>query len=410
MLGRVLNSHQQWLCRQLADHGYVVTRQTAVADTAAEIEAAVRESLSRADLVLTTGGLGPTSDDLTREAIARLLGQDLRQDPATLAQLETFFARRNRAVPERLLSQALVPQNARVLLNRNGTAPGIVLAVNPNPFRAGDTASWLIMLPGPTRELRPMFSESVLPLLQQELPLEHPFVCRTFRTLGLGESSVQEMLTEPLQQFVAEGLEIGYCARPGQVDVRLAATGGGAVQLVERAGAEVKVRLGAAIFGTDGFDLENEIIRLMTERGKTLALAESCTGGNVANRLTNVPGASAVLLAGFVTYSEMAKQRFLGVRAETLSMHGAVSEPTAREMAEGARKAAGSDYALAITGIAGPSGGTTEKPVGTVFIALASLAQTRAWRMVNPWDRLTFKEVTSSQALNHLRLLIEEEL
>ena len=215
MLGRVLNSHQQWLCRRLSDLGYVVTRQIAVPDMAPEIELAVRDSLSRADLVLTTGGLGPTTDDLTREVIARLLSRALREDAEILAQIQAFFAGRNRPMPEQARVQALVPEGASVLPNPHGTAPGLVLHVNPNPFRNGGKESWLILLPGPGRELRPMFTDSVVPFLLRALPLSDSFVCRTLRTTGIAESIVQERIEGSLRELVLSGLDVGYCARPG---------------------------------------------------------------------------------------------------------------------------------------------------------------------------------------------------
>jgi nicotinamide-nucleotide amidase len=403
MLGRVLNTHQQWLCRQLADLGYVVTRQVAVPDTGNDIEQAVREALARADLVITTGGLGPTSDDLTRDLVAQLLGKELREDAAVLAHISHFFESRKRPMPERTRVQALVPEGATVLHNPHGTAPGLAMELRPNPFRGGGQPSWLIMLPGPPRELRPMFTDSVAPLLQRVLPLASRFVCRTLRTTGLGESVVQEKIGGPLQRWVEVGLDLGYCARPGQVDVRLAAREGDAVQRVREAEAIVRGLLGPYIYGEEDEALEAVIVRLLTERKATLALAESCTGGCLADRVTNVPGASVVLLAGLVTYSNAAKQRFLGVHAETLARHGAVSEPVAREMAEGARQKTRADYALSVTGIAGPSGGTPDKPVGTVFIGLAGPSGALVERHFNPYDRETFKQVTAQQALDLLR-------
>ncbi len=408
LLGRVLNSTQQWLCRQLADLGYLVGRQVAVADAAPAIEQAVREALSRADLIITTGGLGPTSDDLTRDAIARLLGKKLCQNEAVMAQIRNFFTQRNRPMPESTRVEAAVPEGAIVLPNRNGTAPGLAIEVRSNPFRSGGATSWLVMLPGPPRELRPMFTESVVPLLNRVLPMNESFVCRTLRTLGIGESVAQERIAGPLQPLVDAGLELGYCARPGQVDVRLAARGADAGKLVQDAEAVVAAQLGADIFGRDDEELETLIIRRLAERRQTLATAESCTGGCLAHQLTNVPGASEVFLAGFVTYSNDAKQKFLGVPAEILARHGAVSEPVARAMAEGARRVSGSDYAIAVTGIAGPAGGTADKPVGTAFIAVASSGGTVVRLERNPWDRATFKDVTTRQALNQLRLLLKE--
>jgi nicotinamide-nucleotide amidase len=417
MLGRVLNTHQQWLCRRLADLGYVVTRQVAVPDTAHDIQSAVREALSRADLIITTGGLGPTSDDLTRDLIAQLLGKKLRLDEAVLEHIKRRFAARNLPMPKNNKAQAMVPEDALVLANPNGTAPGLAMEINQNEdgrlkmedgekprLPSSRSKQWLVMLPGPPRELCPMFDNLVVPLLRREFPLDAPLVCRTLRTSGIAESLVQEKIAVPLDALVAAGLEIGYCARTGQVDVRLSARGAGGEKIVRAAEAIVQKILGAHIYGFDDEEMEMVVVRLLIERKKTLALAESCTGGCVAHRVTNVPGASVVFLGGFVTYSNESKQKFLGVRAETLAAHGAVSEAVAREMAEGARQQTGADFALAVTGIAGPDGGTKEKPVGTVFLGLAGEFGTVVERKINAFERGTFKEVTAWQALEMLRM------
>jgi nicotinamide-nucleotide amidase len=402
MLGRVLNTHQQWLCRQLADLGYVVSRQVAVPDTAIDIQTAVREALGRADLVITTGGLGPTSDDLTRDLIAQMLGRELHENAAVLAHITEFFKIRQRAMPPQTRVQAQVPDGARVLANANGTAPGLALEVGPNIFRSGN-GGWLVMLPGPPRELRPMFKAAVVPLLNQYLRLEAPFVCRTLRATCLGESVVEERVSLPLAPLVERGLQIGYCARPGQVDVRLAAQNATADELVAEAGAIVRDRLGKFLYTDGEEEIEATIVELLTRRKLTLAVAESCTGGCISHRLTNVPGASAVLLAGLVTYSNKAKGKFLGVREQTLEANGAVSEAVAREMAEGARNQTGANYALSVTGIAGPAGGSEAKPVGTVYLGLAGPEQTIVEGRFNPLDRETFKQVTAQQALDLLR-------
>jgi len=406
LLGRVLNTHQQWLGRALADAGYAVTRQVAVADTGRAIQEAVREALSRADWIVTTGGLGPTSDDLTREFIAALLGRKLHEDAAVLGHLQEFFARWNRAMPPATAIQAQVPDGALVLPNAFGTAPGLILEVNPNPHRADGQPSWLVLLPGPPRELRPLFTYQVLPFLKQKAPLPEPFVCRTLRTTGIGESVVEERIAGALQPLVATGIEIGYCARPGEVDVRLTARGHDADAAVSAAEDIVLRLIRDHVFGRDDDEMETVVVRLLEERSKTLAIAESCTGGLIAHRVTNVPGASAVFLGGWVTYSNEAKEKALGVRPGTLAVHGAVSEAVAREMAEGARRTSGADYALATTGIAGPGGGTPAKPVGTVFTACASRREIRVMNASNPWDRGTFKHVTSQQALELLRRAI----
>jgi nicotinamide-nucleotide amidase len=405
LLGRVLNTHQQWICRGLADLGYEVSRQVCVADDGPSIQAAAGEALGRADLVIVTGGLGPTSDDLTRDLIARMLGRKLVFVPEVLAKIEAYFAARNRPPPPNSQLQAMVLEGARVLPNHNGTAPGQAIACEPNPFSPAGGKAMLILLPGPPRELRPMFTESVLPLIQREMPLGAKFVCRTLRTAGLGESLVETKIAPPLEPSVREGLEIGYCARIGEVDVRLIARGDRAAEIVANAEQIVRDQLGdALIFGVDDDSMESVVVGLLTRQGKTLALAESCTGGLIANRITNVPGASRVFIAGLVTYSNDAKQSLLGVRRESLEAHGAVSETVAREMAEGARARLGTDYAISVTGVAGPSGGTADKPVGTVFMAVARRdGQTLVRRQFNNFDRETFKFVTSQQALTLLR-------
>ena len=395
MLGRLLNSHQQWLCRRLADHGYPVDCQMAVPDTGTAIRDAVREVMGRADLIIVTGGLGPTSDDLTRDYIAGLLGRKLAEDPAILDHIRAFFTTRQRTMPVNVHVQALVPEGGKVLHNAHGTAPGLAL----DTPRGG----LLILLPGPPRELHPMFDGQALPLIHQRFPHDSPFVCRTVRTSGLGESFVEERISDLMKPFVGAGMDLGYCARNGEVDVRFVARGVDAATTVANAERLLYDTLRSLIYGVDDDLLETVVVREFTARRKTVALAESCTGGFISNRLTNVPGASAVFLGGLVTYRNDAKQTILGVRPETLAAHGAVSEAVAKEMAEGAREKLGADFAVSVTGIAGPAGGTPEKPVGTVWMALASAAGTLVKHRVNAWDRETFKLVTSQQALELLR-------
>lgn len=394
MLGYVLNTHQQWLCRELSRRGYIVTRQVAVSDTGENIQHAVREALPRAEIIITTGGLGPTSDDRTRDMIAQLFERELREDPQIIQHIEEFFGRRKRQAPVSTRVQALVPRGAIVLPNQNGTAPGLIIE---------HEGKVLIMLPGPPRELRPMFTDQLAPWLDAKFGAREAFACTVLKSTGLGESFLEERVSKWLDPLVAKGLEVGYCARVGEVDLRLVARGPHSAAIVTEAERISTRLLKNFIYGREPEQLESVVIRLLAERQETLALAESCTGGFIANRITNVAGASAVLLAGLVTYSNEAKQQFLGVRPETLAQHGAVSEPVAREMAEGARTRTGADFAIAVTGIAGPSGGTAEKPIGTVFIALASTTGVKVLHQVNQYDRETFKFVTSQQALNELR-------
>ncbi len=430
LLGRTLNTHAHWIGRLLADRGCAFTRQTCVADTSSEIVTAVREALGRAEVVIVTGGLGPTSDDLTRQVIAEMLGRKLHEDPAIVEQIRQMFATRNRAMPESTRVQALVPEGAIVLPNTKGTAPGLAIEISEDrgwkieddrhltpalsplladsqrgegEYPSASSKKWLIMLPGPPRELKPMFTDAVLPLLARFFPVAANYFSKTLRTVGLGESIIEEKIVAPLRPLVARGLEIGYCAHMGQVDVRLEAQGAGCAALGSEAEAVVRSALGESIYGENDELLEAVVLRLLTERRQTLALAESCTGGLIAHRLTNISGASAVLLAGLVTYANAAKEKFLSVRAESLAAHGAVSGVVAREMAEGARRETGADFAIAVTGIAGPTGGTPDKPAGTVFIALASAGGTVVERRLNLYERETFKELTASQALDLLR-------
>jgi nicotinamide-nucleotide amidase len=398
MLGYVLNSHQQWLCQQLSRKGYRVARQTAVDDTAEAIQGVVREATGRADLIIVTGGLGPTSDDRTRDLISELLERPLRQDAEVLRRIETFFGRRKRPVPASTRVQALVPEGATVLQNEHGTAPGLVME-----FDGSSGKGLLVMLPGPPRELHPMFRNQVLPLIEQRFGAAPDFCCSVLRTIGIGESFLEEKIAGELAPLMARGLDVGYCARVGEVDLRFVARCAEAQMLVQQAETVARKHLRTFIYGSDPEELNAVLVQLLAAKGKTLALAESCTGGYLANRITNVPGASAVFLGGIVSYSNGAKERFLGVRSETLAEHGAVSEAVAREMAEGARRETSADYALAVTGIAGPAGGTPEKPVGTVFIALATQDGTEVKKNLNQYDRDTFKFLTSQQALDMLR-------
>lgn len=408
MLGRVLNTHQQWICRRLADAGLVVTRQVAVADNASSIRDAVREALGRADLVLTTGGLGPTADDLTRECLAALLGQPLVEDPSVRAHIASIFSARRRQPPDRVMVQALVPEGADVLPNAHGTAPGLSLEVPAGRF--GPQAALLIMLPGPPRELRPMFDDQVMPLLRQRWASLAAFRCVTLRTCGVGESWVEERLAPLLAPLIANGLEIGYCARPGEVDVRLAGRGSDGESLVGEAEEVVCRELADHLYGKDDEPLESVVIRLATHHALSLAVAESCTGGLLAHRLTNVPGASRVFWGGWVTYDNFAKVHQLDVDEAILQKEGAVSEACAMAMAEGARRHSGATVAASITGIAGPDGGSPEKPVGTVYVAVSSATRgTVVRKFHHPFDRETFKNVTTQQALDLLRRQLIEQ-
>ena len=398
LLGDVLNTHLSFIARELFPLRLRVERQLSVPDGVA-IRDALQENFARADLIFVTGGLGPTTDDITREITAELMGRELVLDPVLAETITQRLLRRKIRLTDRILRQAQVPRGAEVLPNDNGTAPGLYLA----PLVVGDMATpHLFLLPGPPRELQPMFVHFVLPILQRIVRQAEPFACWSYRIVGMGESYVEEAVG--VQLLALPGLEVGYCARMGEVDLRLI----GALETLEQADAIVRSKLRASIFSTSSESLEMVMVRQLAERKATLAVAESCTGGFLAHRLTNVPGASSVFLAGYVTYSNEAKISALGVPADLIAKHGAVSESVARAMAEGARVRSQATFALAATGIAGPGGGSETKPVGTAFLALAGGGETIARHLFFPTDRETFKQLASQTALNLLRERLAE--
>ena len=409
LLGQVLDTHQQWLGQRLAERGHLLSRQLTVPDSGPAICGAVQAALGRAGLVITTGGLGPTADDLTRGLLADLLARPLSHDESVVSQIETFFERRNRPMPESVLVQAQVPEGAVVFSNRHGTAPGLAIEVSPNPFRVGGEPAWLIMLPGPPRELRPMVDEQVMPFIKEHLPPEQEFHCRILRSLGIGESMVEEKLLGPLKLLMDRGLDLGFCARTGQVDIRLSGSGPEMPAIIAEAEDAIRGVIDKQIYGTDGETIGQVVVGQLIATGETLAVAESCTGGFLGHHITNVPGASAIFAGGMLAYSNAMKQKLLGVNESTLAQHGAVSKPVALEMVDGALAVSGADHALSVTGIAGPGGGTPEKPVGTVWLGVASRgSRPLAIRKFHPYDRETFKHATVHQALELLRRRLQK--
>lgn len=393
LLGNTLNTHGGWFGRQLFTMGLRVARQATVPDGDA-IREAFEEMVVRADALIITGGLGPTSDDLTREIVAETLGLELHQDEQALRTLESFFSIRGKAMAPANLRQALVPVGADVLSNPNGTAPGLYLPPRIN----GRSSCAVFLLPGPPRELYPMFHEEVAPRLRALSGVENvPGICE-LKFTGIGESDFHHGIDAQLAAML--GLEYGYCARMGEVDLRLI----GNPEQVAAARTLVLEKFSKYLISDDGSSMEETVIRLLREKGLKLATAESCTGGLISHRLTNVPGSSEVFTHGWITYANEAKTGQLGVPAEIISMHGAVSEETARAMAEGALKTSNADFALAITGIAGPTGGTEDKPVGTAWLALAEKGgATTARKIYHPRNRKDFKDAASQSALDMLR-------
>jgi competence/damage-inducible protein CinA-like protein len=394
LLGDVQDAHLAFIAREIFPLGLRVGEQRTVSDGPA-IRDALSEVFPRADLVFVTGGLGPTTDDITRDIAAELLGLNLVFDERIMASISERFTKRGIKFTERVSRQAYVPEGAAVFLNENGTAPGLYLRANISP---SIESPHLFLLPGPPRELQPMFRQSVTPVLRP-LALNPPsFDRRMYKIANMGESLVEAAIGQKI--LAIPGIELGYCARPGEVDVRIV----GESSAIQKADFVVRSSLGSAIFSMNDELLEEVVVKLLTGRKETLALAESCTGGLLADRITNVPGASEVFLAGYVSYANEAKIDIVQVDPALIEQHGAVSEPVARAMAEGARTRAKTTYALATTGIAGPTGGSSEKPIGTVFVALAAPnAATTVQQFFFPTDRQTFKQLVAQAAFDLLR-------
>lgn len=394
LLGDVQDRHLVFIAREVFPLGLRVNEQRTVPDGPA-IQDALADLFSRTEILFVSGGLGPTTDDITREIVADLLGLKLDQDPRLLASLKQRLAARGIKWTDRIARQADVPTGAQVLANENGSASGLYLKASINPRIS---SPHLFVLPGPPRELQPMFRDSVMSILRSIAPSSGSVDCRTYRITGIGESLVEEAIGEKI--LAIPGIELGYCARPSDVDVRII----GETGAVDRASAIITGALGTSIYSTTGEDLEEVLVKLLVARKETLAIAESCTGGLLANRITNVPGASDVFLAGYITYANATKADVLSIDPKLIEQHGAVSEAVVRAMAEGARARATSTHALATTGIAGPGGGSLNKPVGTVYIALASAdSETIAKKLFFPNDRETFKQQTAQAAFNLLR-------
>ncbi len=395
LLGSTVNTHLSWLGQEMLPLGLRIGRQVCIPDGDV-IREALRETAGRADVVLVTGGLGPTSDDITREVTAEWLGLPLEEDAGVKAWITAYMAERGRPLSEAAKRQAMVPRGAEVLANPAGTAPGLYVPPMAVPG-TGMKSPHLFLLPGPPRELKPMVRDQVLPRLAA---MVGPALgMRNFHLAGLGETQVAEAV-----EGVLTGMgipEIGYCARAGEVIVRVFGT-------PEQLAAAEMLMAGtfpAQFFSSKDEELEQVVVGLLAKLGQWVSVAESCTGGLVAHRLTNVPGASAVVDRTFVTYANRAKSEVLGVPEELIAACGAVSRETAAAMAVGCLAASGADHALALTGIAGPGGGTEAKPVGTVFVALASKGggEPVVGQHLFRVERETFKRMASQAALDLLR-------
>jgi len=388
------DTNSLWLTEQLNRIGIDVKLKTIVGDDDARLEELVKDAVKRSRIVITTGGLGPTEDDITRKVVARALGRRLALDENVLNEIRARFQSFGVAMPERNSRQAMVIDGAEVLPNPNGTAPGLYL-------EEGNCS--VALLPGPPREMRPMFENHVQGRLEK-MSGDLRFARRIMRVAGMGESAVDEKIAPIYSQY--ENPQTTILFNSSEIEIHLRAHGrteADAETLLDDLSLKIEKALGSSVFSFRGETMEEVVGRRLAITGFTLAVAESCTGGLIAQRLTNVAGSSKYFIEGVVTYSNESKARLLGVDRKVIREFGAVSSQVARDMARGVRHYAKTDFGLAVTGIAGPDGGTEEKPVGLVYIALAEDAHTEHRRLMLPGDRELIRWRASQAALDLLR-------
>ena len=399
LLGDIVNTNAAYLARECAKLGLSVYYQSVVGDNRRRLSSAIRTARKRSDIILLCGGLGPTQDDLTKETAAKVLKRQLVEDAGTKEHIRKFMEQYLRWHPEEKMTennwkQALVPEGALILENENGTAPGLILEGE------GKTA---ILLPGPPNEIKPMFERDIAPYLNRLQP--EGIYSTMVKVCSIGESKAETMVADLMEEQTNPTL--APYAKTGEVHFRVTAKAADeetAGKLMEPMLQELKKRFGNYIFTMDeNVTMEESIVDLLKEKQMTVTTAESCTGGLLSGRILNVPGASAVYKEGYITYSNEAKEKLLGVSHETLETYGAVSYETAREMAAGAARSAGADVALAVTGIAGPDGGTKEKPVGLVYIGCFVKGKVRAEEFHFPGNRSKNRDYAVIKALTLLR-------
>jgi nicotinamide-nucleotide amidase len=388
------DTNSLWLTEKLNSIGIEVKQKTIVGDDDARLEEAIKDAMRRSKVVITTGGLGPTEDDVTRKVAARALGRRLILDETILAELREKFRSFGHIMPERNSRQAMVIERSNVLPNPNGSAPGLFVE---------HEGVAIVLLPGPPREMKPMFENHVMPRLMDRAG-SVKVVRRMLRVAGLGESAVDEKIAPIYTQY--ENPQTTILFNQSEIEIHLTARGrteAEAGALLDRLSEQLEERLGNAVFSFAGEKMEEVVGLKLTIGGYTLAVAESCTGGLIAQRLTDIAGSSKYFIEGVVAYSNDAKTRTLGVEPVLLLEHGAVSAPVAEAMAEGVRKRARTDFGLSVTGIAGPGGGSEDKPVGLVYIALADDAHIEHRRIIIPGDRQLIRWRASQAALDLLR-------
>ena len=408
-----LNTNSSFIGDRLSVLGLDLSFITTVGDNPAEMEESFERALKRSQAVIVTGGLGPTFDDLTRETASKVLGKKLILDETILASLKDFFNKRKAEMPKTNERQAYILEGARALINKNGTAPGQMVEIKESAKGKNDALKVLFLLPGPPREMQAMFEDTVFPYLKKyEIKIKKVL---TLHVSGLGESAVDEKIrsiVEGERELEKETVSFTILAHRSIVDLKVSVTGQNEMlvdEIVHNLRKEFYDVLGENIFGTDRETLEGVCGKLLVERKNTLSVAESCTGGMIAQRITSIPGSSIYFREGIVSYSNDSKIKLLGVKDETLKAYGAVSENTALEMALGIRKTAGTDYAISVTGIAGPAGGTTDKPVGLVYIGLCGPMIEKVYNFKFLGGRAEIRESAAITALDLLRRQLLED-
>lgn len=402
LLGNTADTNALYLSRELSALGIRVIGRSTVGDNREMIKNAFRTGYDLADLVICTGGLGPTADDLSREMAALVLDLPLVLNEAELARIREYFSRRRREMAEINRKQAMFPPEAVILTNRVGTASGFMITRNEKTF---------VLLPGPPHEMEVVFKEQLKSRLRDWLGSTGPvIISRTVKVMGPGESQVESMIADVMAD--PQGCSMALLAVGGEVHIRVtreAAVRSEAERIVSSVVGRLRQDLGDNIYGEEEETLPGLVIRLLGSKGYTVALAESCTGGMVGKMLTDVPGSSTAFWGGVISYSNQAKTRILGVSEETLKRYGAVSPETAREMARGIRNLAGTTFGISLTGIAGPEGGTPEKPVGLVYLGLATErdVQYRELRLMG--TRNSIRTIAAKSALDWLRRTMEKE-
>ncbi len=391
LMGDITDTNSRYIASKLTENGYKVTNISMVADNLVNIINIMQDTLNRSDIIITTGGLGPTEDDLTRQAVAEALGIKLIKNPELVKHIKNVFLDKGFTLTKNNFRQAYLPEGAIEIKNKWGTAPGFIL---------NSSDKTIISLPGVPYEMKKMFIESVLPLLNNN---KNIIKTRILHVLGIGESLLEDKLADIL--YDTDNPAISLLVQKGEIDIRITATGKNenvVKNRIDRKEKKIRKRIGKYIYGSNGNNLPELAGNLLKKNNKSLSIAESCTGGLIGKRVTEIPGSSAYFMGGMVVYSNKAKIRQLNINRDTLATYGAVSSQTAEEMVENVRNIFSSDYAISVTGIAGPGGGSTEKPVGLVYIGVSNGKKNYIYKLNLPGNRQRIRWMSSQYALFYL--------